>query len=343
MVVEDPRDFRRLDPGRDFSRLLYSNPVCLLTTQCPRTEEEEEEGAVRHNVMTISWLTAVNNVGLLTFSINKARFTRGNLQEAGAEFCLSVPSSTAADLVLAIGKTSGRRGDKFAHEALRAAGLNKVLFAPRTAGGGGASSSSSSSSSSSAAASGRVQNAFALLGDDSDEDSDNSDDDDDDDDDEQREEGSGKKKGEDVEQVASASAASVGPCLVGGCVAWMRCRVVSILDDVPGDEPFQTPPPPRRQSRKGGGGGAAASPPTPPSPEPAAGDATAAAAATITTTSQHSLVIAQVVEAGVHDAYWDGKTFATTDPSAAPPHLTFLGSQEFGTTERLSEGKGTGQ
>jgi hypothetical protein len=35
------------------SRVLYANPVCLLTTRDPETE--------RRNVMTITWLTTINN------------------------------------------------------------------------------------------------------------------------------------------------------------------------------------------------------------------------------------------------------------------------------------------
>ena len=79
-----------------------------------------------------------------------------------------------------------------------------------------------------------------------------------DNDDEDKEKDSGKKKEEDVEQVASASAASGaraasgGPSVFGSCVAWLRCRVVGTLDDVPGDEPFRPRPPPWRQSRKYG-------------------------------------------------------------------------------------------
>jgi hypothetical protein len=45
------------------SRLLYPNPVCLLLTSSPR------------NVMTITWITPVNNKGEFFFSMHQNRFT----------------------------------------------------------------------------------------------------------------------------------------------------------------------------------------------------------------------------------------------------------------------------
>lgn len=48
-------------------RLLYPNPVCLLTVYDPETQ--------RRNVMTITWLTPVDNHGTFVCSINKKRFT----------------------------------------------------------------------------------------------------------------------------------------------------------------------------------------------------------------------------------------------------------------------------
>jgi len=49
------------------SRLLYPNPVCILTT--PEHPEHPEHAYA--NAMTISWLSMVNNNGLAMFSMNK--------------------------------------------------------------------------------------------------------------------------------------------------------------------------------------------------------------------------------------------------------------------------------
>lgn len=55
------------------SRLLYTNPVCLLATWSPKR--------ARHNVMTVTWLTPVDNAGTFVMSVNEARTSVGNLQE----------------------------------------------------------------------------------------------------------------------------------------------------------------------------------------------------------------------------------------------------------------------
>lgn len=55
-----------------FSRLLYPNPVCLLTTNPDAANEHP-------NVMVLSWLAPVNNDGLFVFSINKRRHTTTRL------------------------------------------------------------------------------------------------------------------------------------------------------------------------------------------------------------------------------------------------------------------------
>ena len=96
--------FIPLDSGRDFSRILYSNPVCFLCTHKPGGS---------HNVMTISWLMPMNNGGLLAFSINRARFSAVCLEQRPDDFVLCVPTSELQDLVLTVGKHCGRGYDKF--------------------------------------------------------------------------------------------------------------------------------------------------------------------------------------------------------------------------------------
>ena len=95
--------FVELTERAHFSRLLYPNPVCFLTTS------RVEGGGL--NVMTISWLTPANNDGLVVFSINKRRYSAECLATHPL-FCLSVPVAGMEGLVLQVGKCSGRRGDK---------------------------------------------------------------------------------------------------------------------------------------------------------------------------------------------------------------------------------------
>lgn len=69
-------------PKPMLSRPLYTNPVCLLTS---RASDEE-----RPNVMTITWVTAINNDGWFTMSVNQTRHTAAVLArstEFGAWAC----------------------------------------------------------------------------------------------------------------------------------------------------------------------------------------------------------------------------------------------------------------
>ncbi|KAL6077882.1 hypothetical protein QOT17_001921 [Balamuthia mandrillaris] len=106
------------------SRLLYPNPVCLLSVASPSAA----------NVMTISWLTCVNNnvclsffpslllccllliklkeQGLIICIVNKRRFTSTFLQP-GFSFVLNVPIKGMEKLVLSVGGSSGRNQNKF--------------------------------------------------------------------------------------------------------------------------------------------------------------------------------------------------------------------------------------
>ena len=89
------------------SRLLYPNPVCLLTTW------GEVDGSWRKNVMTISWLTCLNNDADVLLSINARRHSAAAVL-SGRAFGLSVPTSDLAATVLKIGACSGSKHDKLA-------------------------------------------------------------------------------------------------------------------------------------------------------------------------------------------------------------------------------------
>lgn len=62
--------------------------------------------------MTLSWMTPVNNYGGFAFAIHKTRFSSVNLLE-GKKFTLSVPTAQSRDLVISVGRVSGKVVQKF--------------------------------------------------------------------------------------------------------------------------------------------------------------------------------------------------------------------------------------
>jgi flavin reductase (DIM6/NTAB) family NADH-FMN oxidoreductase RutF len=94
------------------SRFLYPNPVCLLTLTHESVENTEQSF---RNVMTVSWLTPVDNQGNILLSLNAKRFTADKMSTLpiGSPFVLNVPTSQQKNLILQIGKCSGRVVDKF--------------------------------------------------------------------------------------------------------------------------------------------------------------------------------------------------------------------------------------
>ena len=81
----------------------------------------------RRNVMSAAWNMALDfTPAKVCVVIDKTTFTRG-LVEASGEFMLQVPARAQAAQVLAVGRRSGRDGDKFADAALRT--LDTALLA----------------------------------------------------------------------------------------------------------------------------------------------------------------------------------------------------------------------
>ncbi|RKO92592.1 hypothetical protein BDK51DRAFT_41509 [Blyttiomyces helicus] len=97
-------------PKHLLARLLYANPVCLLTTVA-----RADDSSYRRNVMTISWLTPIDNDVRILFpwfggppSSNDCGFE--------SMFVLNVPVQGMEDLIVSIGGCTGREvGDKFDH------------------------------------------------------------------------------------------------------------------------------------------------------------------------------------------------------------------------------------
>lgn len=106
-------------PKHMLSRLLYTNPVCLLTTRDPASG--------RHNVMTTTWITAIDNRGHFIASVNERRHS-ASLLASNPHFCLSVPVRGQEELCIAIGSFSGADMDKFT--ALQSRGMHLSLCAP---------------------------------------------------------------------------------------------------------------------------------------------------------------------------------------------------------------------
>ena len=106
------------------SRLLYANPVCLLTTW------GFADGAWTRNAMTISWLTCMNNAGDVLLSLNTRRHSAAAVV-SGRDFGLSIPTADLAALVLAVGGRSGRKGPKFGAVPGLAAVAPDVAEAPK--------------------------------------------------------------------------------------------------------------------------------------------------------------------------------------------------------------------
>jgi flavin reductase (DIM6/NTAB) family NADH-FMN oxidoreductase RutF len=126
----------RLSQGKQFSRLLYTNPVCFLctyhnnasaaddaktTTDAPNQNDKDNENDMdkykyNRNVMVISWLTATTNHGDFMMSLNRYRHTAMRMSHANTEFVLCVPVQGMEDLVRNVGGVSGKRGSKFPNE-----------------------------------------------------------------------------------------------------------------------------------------------------------------------------------------------------------------------------------
>jgi len=94
-------------PPHLLSRLLYANPVCILTAV--------DDGRTQCGLMVLSWLTAINNHGLFFASINSGRHTAAVLMaKETKEFVLSVPVQGMEPTLAAQAKCSSRETNKFA-------------------------------------------------------------------------------------------------------------------------------------------------------------------------------------------------------------------------------------
>ena len=98
-AVANATKWHSLPAASSASRVLYTNPVCLLGTR------NETEGSF--NFMTVSWLTATDNRGGVFLSLNSKRHSVLNIRRDGA-FTLSVATRGMEELLLRVGSCSGR-------------------------------------------------------------------------------------------------------------------------------------------------------------------------------------------------------------------------------------------
>jgi hypothetical protein len=73
----------------------------------------DSDSIVKRNVMTISWLTPVDNNANFICSMNKKRYS-AQLVLSSKRFTLSVPTSNMIELILEIGRHSGSNRNKTA-------------------------------------------------------------------------------------------------------------------------------------------------------------------------------------------------------------------------------------
>jgi len=113
-MMED-NQWIELVEGKQWSRLLYPNPVCFLTTTAVNDIPNDNASAtvpppvLTQNVMVLSWLTPTNNHGAFMCSINQRRCSASRIVET-QQFCLSVPTRDLQQLVLQVGSVSGSWG-----------------------------------------------------------------------------------------------------------------------------------------------------------------------------------------------------------------------------------------
>ena len=295
------REWFHLKTGKEFSRILYPNPVCLLSTinstsaLASSNEALLNDGGdstvtvehnVKRNVMVLSWLTATNNEGRFMFSIHKSRHSTSLLCRnsgadtspfrTGTEFTLSVPVQGMEQLVLDVGSMSGRRWSKFENNEYGAASERSGIDAAQHMS-------------------------------------------------------KRQRKKQRQERLSLHGVAGLVPVSLGsshsrhtstlspsslfaikGTVAHLKCRTYGVIG---------TPAAPLTGSKR-------EHPSGPAEMEAGAVDGTAPPVID----PQHLLVLAEVTEAYVHPAYWDHEKLLFRPLSAEniPPYLTFLGSQTFG-------------
>ena len=298
-----------LQSGKEFSRLLYTNPVCFLATsssQPPKSADNDSDrqaastktndpqlphNNIKRNVMVLSWLTASNNNGRFMFSIQKARYsaqllTRRRVDEtdessggssnkciyeAGVEFSLSVPVKGMEEIVKDVGSISGRCCSKFQSNATTSLVKEGCAKQPQDSYDNLSNRQRKKQKKENIIRNGILGLVPVPLGSD-----------------------------DEVSLEESSLFA------VKGTVAHMRCRVCALLGPNSSDNH-----------------------------DDATKNDSSADTGQSVADEDHLLIMAEVVDAYVHSSYWDStkllfRPMSKEGGQTVPPYLTFFGSQTFG-------------
>jgi len=298
----NPTEWIHLQSGKEFSRLLYTNPVCFLATtssqpfkitdrdndrktSATKKNDTSTHSNIQRNVMVLSWLTASNNNGRFLFSIHKTRYSTQLLAPrrvdessggsnckyvTGVEFSLSVPIKGMEEIVLDVGSISGRFCSKFQSDATTSL-IEEVLLAQQP------------------------EEMYDNLS-------------------------NRQRKKQKKENIKSNGILGLVPVPLGngasleesdlfavkGTVAHLRCRAYALIGPSSSDNLDAT-------NEKASDTN---------SSQPAIDD-------------DHLLIMAEVVDAYVHPSYWDSNKLlfrpkTKEGEQTVPPYLTFFGSQTFG-------------
>ncbi|EKX41623.1 hypothetical protein GUITHDRAFT_61824, partial [Guillardia theta CCMP2712] len=107
------QNFLLVTDAHMLSRLLYPNPVCILSVCCQRTSSEQQASQQDRNVMVLSWLTATDNYGSFICSVKRSRHSL-SLMLTSRKFVLGVPVHGMEEVLRQMGGESGRDSDKIA-------------------------------------------------------------------------------------------------------------------------------------------------------------------------------------------------------------------------------------
>jgi len=295
-----PTEWIHLRSGKEFSRLLYTNPVCFLATTSSQPFKNTDRGNcgkaspaskkydpsthndIKRNVMVLSWLTATNNEGHFLFSIHKSRYSSqlllaprgvdgssdGGSNYIGVEFSLSVPVKGMEEIVLDVGSISGRFCSKFQSDAAATSLVEVGLVAQQPEG---------------------MDDNLSNR----------------------------RRKKQKKQNIKDNGIIGLVPIPIGnegesdlfaikGTVAHLRCRAYSVIGNPSSDNLDATIEKAYCAN----------------STQPAVDD-------------DHLLIMAEVIDAYVHPSYWDPnkmlfRPLTKEREQTVPPYLTFFGSQTFG-------------
>jgi flavin reductase (DIM6/NTAB) family NADH-FMN oxidoreductase RutF len=327
-MVELECTWIRLRTGKEFSRLLYPNPVCFLSTTHISTSSVASAASTAHpdkdasgfgkvdevttsdwrsqqlmnigNVMVLSWLTPTNNSGRFMFSIHKSRFTASLL--APPITAVTTEANTTTDHSM----NNFITGVEFAL-SVPTRGMEQIILDTGSLSGRfGSKFSSERGMDRQNQLTTNAPNDIGSVDTISNR----------------------KRKKLKRQRLSSQGVAGLKPIpycdvsdplssktslfVIAGSVAYMKCRTYGIIGS-PVSDKIQAMSDARLQND---------------------GDVLDTHKPIID--HDHLLVMAEVVDALVHPSYWDDKKLLfrpTTDDK--PPYLTFLGAQTFGYVKSL--------